>query len=97
MSTHTADKPQQPGPSAEDIDELPPSAKLVLQSLHGTDGHTTSELAEEADLAERTIRYALAQLDEMGIIESQYLLSDPQTRKYMLTPNDQRISELLDR
>lgn len=97
MSTHIADKPQQPGPSAEDIDNLPPSAKLVLQSLHDTDGHTTSELADEADLAERTIRYALAQLDEMNLIKSRYLLSDPQTRKYMLTPTNQRISELLER
>jgi predicted transcriptional regulator len=97
MSTHTVEKPRQCGVSAEDIESLPPSAKLVLESLHRTDGQTTSELAAEADLAERTIRYALTQLDELGIIESRYLLSDPQTRKYMLTPADQQIADLLER
>jgi DNA-binding MarR family transcriptional regulator len=96
MSSHITDDSQSGGPFPADTDELPPSAMLVLQSLHRSDGHTTSELAEEADLAERTIRYALSQLDKMGFIESRYLVTDPQTRKYMLASDDQQISELLD-
>lgn len=97
MSTQSVDKQQQRAPTPEEIDDLPPSAKLVLQALHRTDGRTTRQIAQEVDLAERTIRYALNQLDGMGLIESQYLLSDPQTCKYVLTPDDQDLVELLDR
>lgn len=97
MSTQPIDEQQQRGPTSEEIDDLPPSAKLVLQSLHRTDGLTTRQIAAEVDLAERTIRYALNQLRGMDIIESRYLLSDPQTCKYILTVEDQRLVELSDR
>ncbi|WP_336000729.1 winged helix-turn-helix domain-containing protein [Halorientalis halophila] len=96
MSTHTAEEQRQCDLSADDLADLPPSAKLVLQSLQHTDGMTTSQLAEETQFAERTVRYALTRLDEIGVIESQYLLSDPQTCKYLLTTDAPQSGERLD-
>jgi hypothetical protein len=43
-----------------------------------------------------TVRYALTRLDEIGVIESQYLLSDPQTCKYLLTTDAPQSGERLD-
>lgn len=96
MSTQPVDESRERTLSGADIEELPPSAKQVLRSLRGTDGRTTSQLAEETALAERTIRYALTRLDEMGAIESRYLLSNPQTCEYCLVIDDDRFADLLD-
>lgn len=97
MHTHPRDEQQECDISPSEFNEFPPSIRLVLQSLHCTGGLTTSQLAEETGLAERTIRYALTRLDDRGVIESSYLLSEPQTCKYELKPDAQRVAELLDR
>jgi DNA-binding transcriptional ArsR family regulator len=96
MHTHPVDEQQQCELILSDIEDLPPSVRLVLQSLHRTDGLTTSQLAEETGLAERTIRYALTRLDDQGVIESRYLLSDPQTCKYELTLDAQHLEDALN-
>lgn len=83
--------------SRSHVEELPPSAKLVLQSLRDTDGMTASQLAGETGFAERTIRYALSTLDELDVVESQYLLSDPQTCEYELTSVGQDLGDLVER
>ena len=97
MHTHPADEQPQCDFSPDEIDDFPPSIKLVLQCLHGTDGLTTNQLAEKTGLAERTIRYALTRLDDRGVIKSSYLLSEPQTSEYALKLDAQRVVELLDR
>lgn len=97
MHTHPVDEQPQCDISQSEVDDFPPSIRLVLQSLHRTDGLTTSQLAEETGLAERTIRYALTRLDDDGVVESSYLLSDPQTCEYELRPDARHVVELLDR
>ena len=97
MHTHPVDEQPQSDLSPEEIDDFPPSIRLVLQCLVGTDGLTTRQLAEETGLAERTIRYALTRLDDRDVIESSYLLSDPQTCEYALRPDARRVVEMLDR
>ncbi|MFB6164609.1 MAG: winged helix-turn-helix transcriptional regulator [Haloarculaceae archaeon] len=95
MSTQPAEKTPEPTLSPADYEDLPDSAKRVIASLRGTDGRTTRELAGETDLAERTIRYALTRLDDMGVIQSRYLLSNPQTCQYELVMDDDSVDELL--
>lgn len=97
MHTHPVDEQPQCDLSPEEIDDFPPSMRLVLQCLEDADGLTTSQLAEETGLAERTIRYALTRLDDRDVIGSAYLLSDPQTCEYALRPDAQRVVERLDR
>lgn len=97
MRTHPVDEQQQCDLARSEIEDFSASVKLVLKSLHCTDGLTTSQLAEETDLAERTIRYALTRLDDRGVIESRYLLSDPQTCEYELAPDAQHLGEGLNR
>lgn len=96
MSTQSVDKQQHYNLSPSEFEELPPTSKLVLQTLQGTDGMTTSQLADEIGLAERTIRYALNRLDGLDTIESRYLLSDPQTCEYGIAFDDRRVDDLLD-
>ena len=97
MHTHPVDEQPQCNLSPGEIDNFPPSIRLVLQCLHGTDGLMTNQLAEETGLAERMIRYALTRLDDRGVIESSYLLSEPQISKYTLKTDAQRVVELLER
>lgn len=97
MHTHPVDEQQQCDLARSDIEDFPPSVRLVLQTLHATDGLTTSQLAEETGLVERTIRYALTRLDDQGVIESRYLLTDPQTCEYELTAEARHLGEALNR
>jgi DNA-binding MarR family transcriptional regulator len=65
--------------------ELPPSAKLVAKILE-TDGPLPQgELAEESLLPDRTVRYALNRLEECGLIEARYSLTDARKQVYSLT------------
>lgn len=65
--------------------ELPPSAKLVARILE-TDGPLAQgELAEESLLPDRTVRYALNRLEEEGLIEARYSLTDARKQVYTVT------------
>ncbi|MCG1004943.1 MarR family transcriptional regulator [Halobacterium noricense] len=66
------------------LEDLPPSAKLVAKVLEYHEGLTQSELAEKTLLPDRTVRYALTRLEEEGLVESRYLLSDARKQVYTL-------------
>lgn len=52
------------------LESLPPSAKLVYKILEYEGPELTQEeLAEETLLPQRTVRNALYELDDMGLVE----------------------------
>jgi DNA-binding MarR family transcriptional regulator len=68
----------------ERLRELPPSAKLVAKVLETDAPLSQSGLAEETLLPDRTVRYALNRLDEVGLVESRYSFYDARKRVYAL-------------
>lgn len=74
-------------PSDAALRDLPPSAKLVLKVLEYHDRLTQRELAAETLLPPRTVRYALARLEEIGAVESRFSFVDARKRLYSLRLN----------
>lgn len=78
----------QPSPTTletvSDLRDLPPSAKLVAKTLEYEGESTQSELAERTLLSPRTVRYALTQLEETGVVTSRISLMDARQRIYSL-------------
>ncbi|WP_353635002.1 helix-turn-helix domain-containing protein [Halobacterium sp. NMX12-1] len=70
--------------TAEAIEDLPPSAKLVAKVLEHNDGLTQSELAEETLLPDRTVRYALTRLEEQDAVTARFSFTDARKRVYSL-------------
>ncbi|WP_101296385.1 MarR family transcriptional regulator [Halegenticoccus soli] len=66
------------------VRDLPPSAKLVAKVLDYNDTLTQSQLAEETLLPPRTVRYALARLEDEGVVTSRFSFSDARKRLYTL-------------
>ena len=64
--------------------ELPPSAKLVARVLESDAPLSQGGLSEESLLPDRTVRYALDRLDEVGIVESRYSFRDARKQVYYL-------------
>ena len=75
-------KPGEVGPNR--IEELPPSAKLVLKVLEYIEELTQRELIEETLLPSRTVRYALARLEKARLIEVRFATSDARIRIYSI-------------
>ncbi|WP_222917523.1 helix-turn-helix domain-containing protein [Natrinema sp. SYSU A 869] len=69
------------------VDETPPSAKLVLTVLAHEGSLTQSRLAEETMLPARTVRYALKQLEEHDLVDSQISFADARQHVYSLNGN----------
>jgi len=68
--------------------DLPPSAKLVAKTLEYEGDSTQSDLAESSLLPPRTVRYALTQLEENGIVSSRISFLDARQRIYSLKTSD---------
>ncbi|SER91850.1 MarR family transcriptional regulator [Natrinema salaciae] len=66
------------------VDDVPPSAKLVLTVLAHEGSLTQSRLAEETMLPARTVRYALNQLEDHALVDSQISFSDARQHVYSL-------------
>lgn len=66
------------------VDDVPPSAKLVLTVLAHEGSLTQSRLAEETMLPARTVRYALKQLEEHDLVDSQISFADARQHVYSL-------------
>jgi len=69
----------------ERLRELPPSAKLVAKVLETDSPLSHAKLAEESLLPDRTVRYALTRLDEVGLVDSRYSFHDARKQVYYLT------------
>jgi len=65
--------------------ELPPSAKLVAKVLEDDAPLSQGQLADESLLPDRTVRYALNRLDEIGLVESRYSFRDARKQVYFLS------------
>lgn len=72
---------------SSDLRDLPPSAKLVAKTLEYEGDSTQSELAESTLLPARTVRSALARLEEDGIVRWRISFIDARQRVYSLEAN----------
>lgn len=80
-----SDRPVITSKTAPDaVEELPPSAKLVLTVLAHEGNLTQSRLAEETMLPARTVRYALSQLEDHELVSSQISFADARQSVYSL-------------
>ncbi|RQG88937.1 transcriptional regulator [Natrarchaeobius halalkaliphilus] len=64
--------------------ELPPSAKLVAKVLEADSPLSQGQLAEESLLPDRTVRYALNRLEDVGLVGSRYSFRDARKQVYFL-------------
>jgi len=70
----------------ETSEDLPPSCLLVAKVLEYEGPLTQGQIATEARLTPRTVRYALDRLDENGLIDKSPYLPDARKDLYELTP-----------
>ncbi len=66
------------------VSDLPPSAKLIAKVLEYNGTLTQSELVEKSRLSPRTVRHALKELDEAGVVDSEISLADARQNLYSL-------------
>ncbi|WP_135827820.1 helix-turn-helix transcriptional regulator [Halorussus halobius] len=66
----------------QDIDDLPPSAKLVFKVLEYKGALTQKQIVEESMLSARTVRYALERLEELGVVEEDIYFADARQNLY---------------
>ncbi|SDQ37280.1 MarR family transcriptional regulator [Natronobacterium texcoconense] len=64
--------------------DLPPSAKLVAKVLETDSPLSQGQLAEESLLPDRTVRYALNRLEDVGLVDSRYSFRDARKQVYFL-------------
>ncbi|RQG89081.1 MarR family transcriptional regulator [Natrarchaeobius halalkaliphilus] len=69
----------------EEIEDLPPSAKLVFKVLEYDGPLTQKQIVEESMLSARTVRYALERLGEIGIVDEDIYFADARQSLYRLT------------
>ena len=81
MSDQSTDSRQS---DSTDFHSLSPSAKLVVKTLEYEGDSTQAGLAESTLLPSRTVRYALTQLEEDGLVTSQISFMDARQRIYSL-------------
>jgi NAD+ kinase len=67
---------------AEDLLKMPPSAKLILQTLEYHGPLTQKELIRKSMLPDRTARMALTLLVEKGVVKKKTLLRDARQNLY---------------
>jgi Fic family protein len=75
----------------EAIKQLPPSAKLVFKVLEQKGPLTQQQITEESMLPNRTVRYALEQLDDIELLYEDIYFPDARQQLYELN-NDERVS-----
>jgi len=68
----------------QQLETLPPSAKLVFYVLAREQPLTQSGLVEETMLSDRTVRYALNELEGTGVVTSDVYIPDARKSVYRL-------------
>lgn len=68
--------------NSHDIDDLPPSAKLVFKVLEYDGPLTQKRIVEESMLSARTVRYALERLQEGGYVDKSVYFKDARQSLY---------------
>ncbi|MFB6104246.1 MAG: helix-turn-helix transcriptional regulator [Halobacteriaceae archaeon] len=77
----------------EQLDDLPPSAKLVYKVLEYDGPMTQKQLVEESMLSARTVRYALERLADRGVIEEDIYFADARQSLYQLVTDQDTCAE----
>ena len=72
-------------PTQEELEDLPPSAKLVLKVLEYKGALTQKEIIQESMLSARTVRYALERLEDIGVVDEDIYFADARQSLYKLT------------
>ncbi len=84
MSTTNSTAAGTTAPTTEDLQSLPPSSKLVFTVLKREGTLSQGTIAEETLLPKRTVRDAIARLEEVGVVESRFAFSDARKRLYQV-------------
>ena len=71
--------------TAEEISDLPPSAKLVYKVLEYNGPLTQKGIVEESMLSARTVRYALERLEEIEVVDEDVYFADARQNLYEIT------------
>jgi DNA-binding MarR family transcriptional regulator len=82
----TTDSPSPESDPRARLDELPPSAKLVLWQLERRGAATQGQLADETLLPRRTVRSALDALEERDLVREELYVPDARKRVYHAEP-----------
>ncbi|WP_121821697.1 MarR family transcriptional regulator [Halostella salina] len=69
----------------EELEDLPPSAKLVFKVLEYDGPLTQKQIVQESMLSARTVRYALERLQEIGRVDEDVYFADARQSLYELT------------
>jgi len=73
------------GPAGDALQDLPPSAKLVVKVLEYDDELTQRQLVDETRLPARTVRHAVSRLEDVGLLDARFSFTDARKRLYSLT------------
>jgi predicted transcriptional regulator len=68
--------------SAEELSDLPPSAKLVYKVLQYNGPLTQKGIVEESMLSARTVRYALERLEGIDAVDEDVYFADARQNLY---------------
>ena len=68
--------------TSNDIDDLPPSAKLVFKVLEYDGPLTQKRIVEESMLSARTVRYALERLQDGDYVDKSVYFKDARQSLY---------------
>ncbi|MCU4926233.1 ArsR family transcriptional regulator [Halobacteria archaeon AArc-dxtr1] len=68
----------------EEIEDLPPSAKLVFKVLEYDGPLTQKQIVQESMLSARTVRYALERLEGIGIVDEDIYFADARQSLYRI-------------
>jgi DNA-binding MarR family transcriptional regulator len=66
------------------VQDLPPSAKLVLKVLEYNGGLTQKQIVENSRLSQRTVRDALDRLQSADVVEKDIYIPDARQNLYRL-------------
>jgi predicted transcriptional regulator len=75
-------------PTAEDISDLPPSAKLVYKVLEYNGPMTQKGIVQESMLSARTVRYALERLEGINVVKQDVYFADARQNLYEILPEE---------
>lgn len=73
-----------PESQGEDIEDLPPSAKLVFKVLEYNGPMTQKDIVQESMLSARTVRYALERLEDIDIVSEDVYFADARQNLYQI-------------
>jgi DNA-binding MarR family transcriptional regulator len=82
-----------PDETADSLDDLPPSAKLVYKVLEYDGPLTQKQLIEESMLSARTVRYALERLEALDVVSEDAYFADARQNLYQVAAEAKETAE----